>query len=295
MYSMTGFGRAECLAGNSQFVVEIKSVNHRYLETRFRLPPSLSQYEGKFLEQLRTHFERGSFEISIKQKPNPKAASLASTKFAVDTLAMKSLIEGAQELKSKFQVTGDIDLNFLASTGRVFIALEEPEDEENLTTQVNKALQAAIKELDSMRENEGRRLKEILKGELSGLNTAIAKLVKLAPDQPKKIEQRLKAKIAQWTLPSGVDAQRLEMEILFHAERADVTEELARLKTHTAAFLELLDAKGSVGRRLDFLTQELHREINTLSSKVAAIEMTQVAVEMKSAVEKLREQVQNVE
>jgi uncharacterized protein (TIGR00255 family) len=152
----------------------------------------------------------------------------------------------------------------------------------------------ALKALAAMREAEGKKLKTILKDGITSLAAVVERLSELAGQQPKKIEEKIKARIAQWNLTS-MDNQRLEMEIALYADRADITEEIDRLRTHAKAFLKQLDSPQGIGRRLDFLTQEILREVNTLGAKATLIEMTQLTVEAKTAVEKLREQVQNVE
>ena len=149
--------------------------------------------------------------------------------------------------------------------------------------------------MKEMREKEGLKTKAILKQGIGELLGFVQKLEKLAPEQPKRIQEKLKSRIQQWSLPGQVDPQRLELEVAFYSEKADVAEELARLTAHAKSFLDLLETKQGVGRRLDFLTQELNREVNTLSSKASILEMTQLAVEIKTTIEKLRERVQNVE
>ncbi len=292
---MTGFGRAEGKVGSSQFTIEVKSVNHRYLETRFRLPAALSSCENQCSEILRSRFERGAFEINIKHRYAPSGGTLtAGTRFIVDEMAARTLLEGAEWVRSELKLSDKPSLEFLAATNRVFIPVEEPEGAETLWAGVKPIYEQALNELSKMRDVEGTKLKKILKEGVDTLNKIVQALTLLAPEQPKRIQERLKSRVAQWAIAPS-DPQRLEMEIAFLAERADVTEELDRLKTHCTAFLKHLDASQSVGRKLDFLTQELHREVNTLGAKAALIEMTQLTVEGKTAVEKLREQVQNVE
>ena len=146
-----------------------------------------------------------------------------------------------------------------------------------------------------MREQEGMKLKTILLQGVSDLVKATSQLSQLAPRQPEKIKERLESRLAKWELSTPMDPHRLEWEIALAAEKADITEEIDRLKTHAEAFTGILNQAGPVGRKLDFLTQELHREVNTTASKSADIEITQVAVGLKTQIEKLREQVQNVE
>jgi uncharacterized protein (TIGR00255 family) len=295
MQSMTGFGRAEGSVGASQFTVEVKSVNHRYLDARFRLPNSLSLFEPVLGERLRGMFERGSFEITIRHKVTPAGNTMASgTRFVVDKTALESLIQSLKWVEDNYDLNLKLSPELLAQTGRIFVPIDEPETPESLLSGVKPIFEQALTQMAVMRDTEGKKLKSILKDGINSLSQTVEKLASLAPEQPKRIEERLKARVAQWNLTS-VDPHRLEMEVALYAERADITEELDRLKTHANAFLKHLDSPRGVGRRLDFLTQEILREVNTLGAKATLIEMTQLTVEAKTAVEKLREQVQNVE
>lgn len=295
MRSMTGFGRAEGRVGSSQYTVEIKSVNHRFLDIRFRLPPSLTLFESAFSEKLRSHFERGSFDVTIKHRLAPLGGVVATgMKFAVDESALASFLDSVESLKKK-NLKVEVSLDSLVTAGRIIIPVEESESAENLVDPIKGIFDLAAAQMKEMREKEGIKTKEILKQGIAELLSFVQKLEKLAPEQPKRIQEKLKGRIQQWSLPGQVDPQRLELEVAFYSEKADVAEELTRLTAHAKAFLELLETKQGVGRRLDFLTQELNREVNTLSSKASILEMTQLAVEIKTCIEKLREQVQNVE
>lgn len=296
MRSMTGFGRAEGRVGSSQYTVEIKSVNHRFLDIRFRLPPSLTLFESAFSEKLRGHFERGSFDITIKHRLAPLGGVIATgMKFAVDESALASFLDSVESLKTKKNIKVEVSVDSLVSAGRIIIPLEEAENAESLVDPIKAIFDQAAAQMKEMREKEGLKTKEILKQGINELLGFVKKLEKLAPEQPKRIQEKLKSRIQQWSLPGQVDPQRLEMEVAFYSEKADVSEELTRLTAHAKSFLDLMETKQGVGRRLDFLTQELNREVNTLSSKASILEMTQLAVEIKTAIEKLREQVQNVE
>jgi uncharacterized protein (TIGR00255 family) len=293
---MTGFGRSEGQIGTSFFTVEIKSVNHRYLDTRFRLPVALGLYEIPLAERLRGGFERGSFEINVRQKLISAGATVPSgTRFVVDEMAARSLFDGCEWLGKKFGIESVPTLELFALANRVFLPVEEVQDTEGLLEAVKQIFDKALADLKKMRESEGRHLKLILQEGVKRLLEIVKELEVLAPEQPKKIQERLKTRIAQWNLATSVDAQRIELEVALYAERSDITEELDRLRTHANEFLALLDRPKGVGRKLDFLTQELHREINTVSSKASLVELTQAAVEAKTLIEKLREQVQNVE
>lgn len=296
MRSMTGFGRAEGLIGNVHYSVEIKSVNHRYLDVRFRAPSSLSLFEIPLTEVLRQYAERGSFEVSVK----PKAASnqsviMGGTHFVVDELAVKSLFEAVGWLNKKYKTPAVPSLEMLAQTNRVFIPMEESVDAASALDELKALVETALKDLQKMREREGSQLKNILSEGAETLLATADELTRLAPEQPKRIQEKLTQRIAQLKLSGSADPQRLEWEIAFFAERSDITEEIDRIRTHAKEFLKLLTGGKAIGRKLDFLTQELHREVNTVGSKATMLEITRLVVSAKTAIEKLREQVQNVE
>lgn len=296
MRSMTGFGRAEGAVGTGHYSVEVKSVNHRYLDVRFRAPSALSLFEIPLTEVLRGFFERGSFELIIKPKAATGQAVVAGgTRFVIDEAAMKSLMEGVNWLHQKYQTDPIPSLEMLSGTNRIFIPVEDTSDTSTTYQQLKGLVETALRDLEKMRVAEGIRLKKILHEGADVLLKTADQLAGLAPDHPARIKEKLNQRISQWKLSGPADSQRLEWEVAFFAERADITEEIDRLRTHAKEFIALLGNDRSVGRKLDFLTQELHREVNTIGSKATLLEITKLSVEAKTAIEKLREQVQNVE
>jgi uncharacterized protein (TIGR00255 family) len=296
MNSMTGFGRSEATIGSYSFTVEIKSVNHRFLDVRFRMPQTLSSFEFALTETLKQHFERGSFEVNVKQRIDAtQNHSSFGTRFVVDEVAAKSLLDGCEWLAGKYKTPKVPSLEMLAMTNRVFVAVDEGADLTTLWNPFKALFEKTITELGKMRQSEGKRLKTVLGDGLKDIEKAVEKLSTLAPLHPEKVKEKLTQKLATWNLTAPIENSRLEWEVALLAEKADITEEIDRLKLHTKEFYTILEGSKPVGRKLDFLTQELHRETNTVSSKASAIEITRVAVELKATIEKLREQVQNVE
>ena len=294
MQSMTGFARAEGEAQGYRFSLEVKSVNHRFLDVRVRLPGTLALLELAVAERVRAHFERGSIEIFFRTPVTETGPSL--TRFALDETAVQSLIEACDRLEFQYKISGKPTLELMALTQKVFVAQEVGQDPMALMSGINPVLEKLLTELKKMRESEGKRLKESMQKELDGMKELVTKLVTLVPEQRKRTEKKIKERVAQWNLGTPVDAQRLEWEIAFYADRGDVQEELDRLGSHLVEFEKTMGQKGKgIGKKLDFLTQELHRELNTLGTKSQWIELTQIAVEGKALVERLREQVQNVE
>ena len=294
--SMTGFGRAEGQVGGTYFTFEVKSVNHRYLDLRFRLPTSLSILEIPLSEVVRSYFDRGAFEIILKHKLPAAGATLAgSTRYVVDGGAAKSFFESCEWLHKNYKTDKLPSIDAVLMTNRILVAVEDTQDSGSMLNEMKTLLEKALRDLNTMREAEGERLKTILADGIQELFKVADKIALAAPEHPKKIQEKLQARIAQWNLSSPVDAQRLEWEIAFFAERADITEEIDRLRTHVREFAGILQSGKAVGRKLDFLTQELHREVNTMGSKAPMVEITRLTVEAKTIIEKLREQVQNVE
>jgi len=252
--------------------------------------------ELQLLEVLKSHFERGSFEINIRQKSQLQTEGNGNTpRYSIDEEAAKSIIEGAEKLHLKFGTPKLPSLELLFQSGRVFVLGDNLETTPDLVEALKSKFETVLKELKGMREAEGNKLKSILTHCISDLNRGVDSLTKLAPKQPQQIKERLEARLSQLKLGTAADPHRLEWEIAIAAEKSDITEEMDRLKTHSDSFLSILSQSGAIGRKLDFLTQEMHREVNTTAAKSADIEITQLAVNLKTQIEKLREQVQNVE
>lgn len=305
MHSMTGFGRAEGIIDNGQYTIETKSLNHRYLDIRFRAPSFLNALEIPLSECLRSHFERGSFEINIRHRPVGSGGTMVSgTRFAVDESALDSFVQGCRVIEKKLNITTRPSLEAILLSQKILLPTEETVEPDKLQGPIKLIFESALKQLKHMREVEGNHLKIVLDQGISKLTETLSKIEDRARAQRAAIEERLGNRIREWKLESPVDANRLEWEVAFHADRSDITEEMDRLKTHAGEFRRLLSDKpatqndrGSkgIGRKLDFMTQELHREVNTLASKAILVDISLLAVEAKTLVEKLREQVQNVE
>ena len=295
MNSMTGFGRAEGSIGNGHYSVELKSVNHRYQDLRFRLSNSISVFEPRLAEILKKRFVRGAFEISIKPKVGSNDSTSSGFEFQVDEKAAKSFQLGCEKIGALWGKPVTPTLEGLLSTGKGLIPIEETLDSGESVEQLEAVFLKAVDDLEKSRGEEGARLKTLLNQGCQELLTLTEAMEKHAKDQPEKIREKLTSRIENWSLGAKADASRLEWEIAYFAERSDVTEEIDRLKSHANSFSEMLSAKGPVGRKLDFMTQEMHREVNTMGSKSSLIPLTQATVEGKTLIEKLREQVQNVE
>jgi len=296
MKSMTGFGRAEITAGSQQLTLEIKSVNHRFLDLRFRMPPNYLGWEAELTEEIRKFCERGSLDISLRQKFVAHQGKMAgNTRFAVDEKALESLEQAIELLQKKTEKKIAYTVQDLLQTGKVIVALEETEDKTIALKELLPLFSQALTHLLDMRAREGANLKKVTLRIVDEMKLELGEITKLAPLQTQRIKEKLENRLGQWKLSAPVDPNRLEWEVALMAEKSDIKEEIDRLNGHFQAFREAADSPKPVGRKLDFLIQELHREVNTIASKTSLIEITQLTVRLKSNIEKLREQVQNVE
>lgn len=279
--SMTGFGSAE--AGG--FRVDIRSLNHRYLEISLKAPAFLNEHEMTFRAMLRRHFSRGKLDVSITVAAESGAGP------AVNAEAAGRILRELRELQRAFAVPGEIDINTLAGFHEHFIGTDARYDADHLRAVFGQA----VERLAGMRRREGEALHHELASlvdELSGMNRKVRSLSSAAvPDAARRLRERLQAVLEGREL----DENRIVQEAALIAVRFDITEELARIDSHVEQFRATLAAGDVVGRKLDFLTQELNREANTIGSKAAETPIINEIVEMKACIERIKEQVQNVQ
>jgi uncharacterized protein (TIGR00255 family) len=289
--SMTGFGRDESMAADRQITVEIKSVNHRYGEIQVKLPQKYNALEDKFRQRLAVALSRGKIDLFIKVDDRDGDRQ----EMRIDMgLALKyhDKIRGLADFLHIPMNLGAAEL--LALPG--IMALEdEPEEMDKAWQALLPSVDRALHHLMAMREAEGARMVEDFRQRLSYMEWLRQQLLDHAAGVVESYRQRLTARIGELLGRQPVDESRLVQEIAMFADRASVDEELVRLDSHFRQFGELLEDSQPVGRKLDFLCQEMNREINTTGSKSNDLAMTKIVVEMKSELEKLREQVQNIE
>ena len=311
--SMTGFGRGESVAGNRRIAVEIKAVNHRYSEVQIRLPRRYNALEERLRQQLAASLPRGKADMFIKAE-NTEAAGASGAVGAengaigdggdggasdadvrIDKALALKYHSKVRDLAETLQIPMDFGLTELLALPGVLTVEETAEDMEEAWAMLAEPVEAAIGHVLAMRRAEGGRLAADFLQRLECLEGLRQSLLGYAADVVENYRQRLAARIAELMGKAPVDENRLVQEVAMFADRAGVDEELVRLDSHFRQFRELMDADEPVGRKLDFLCQEMHREINTVGSKANDLAMTKVVVEMKGELEKLREQVQNVQ
>jgi uncharacterized protein (TIGR00255 family) len=286
MHSMTAFARVDTQTEVGSFTWEIRSVNSRYLELHFRLPETLRGVEAQVREVLRQQLQRGKVECSLKFTPQVQSQGMSVNE------ALVSQLNGAADHVHSIIGPGNAlnALEILKWPG----VLEQPSlDSKVIEQDALSAFQVALDQLGAMREREGAALKQFIEQRLSCIEEQVIKVKALLPQILTAQRENLLSKLED--LKQQVDADRFEQEMVMVLNKADVDEELDRLDAHLGEVKRILKQKGAVGRRLDFMMQELNREANTLSSKSISHLTTQIAVELKVLIEQMREQVQNIE
>ena len=284
--SMTAFARVESNQDWGTLVWEIRTVNHRYLEPHFRLPETMREIEPRLREQLRKSLNRGKVECSLKVMLAEGSEQISLNHALVQQL--DQAINSICDVVDKAKKTDPLDI--LRWPG----VMEQSEADINqIQKHALKGFTEALEKVREARDREGTELKQFILQRLEGINQETVVVRKFMPEliqaQRDKITQRLADAAVE------VDQNRLEQELVFLVQKADVEEELDRLETHVNEVTRILNGKGTIGRRLDFLMQELNREANTLGSKAVGVEVTQSAVNLKVLIEQMREQVQNIE
>jgi uncharacterized protein (TIGR00255 family) len=287
MASMTGFARRETSGPFGVLVCEIRSVNHRFLESSLRLPDSCRSLEPALRQTLTAELRRGKVDCTILHRP----AAPAAGPLEVDAAALERLLGRARELATAAGAHARIDvLDLLRWPG---VLREDTIDAEEFAATVRELFTATLGELKAARAREGERLSGLIRQRCGTLAQLVAQVETRLPEVHARMRARIEERLAE--LGIEVNRERLEQELVLLLQRLDVTEELDRLRSHLEETERVLAAPEPAGRRLDFLMQEFNREANTLSSKAQDLEMTRAAVDMKVVIEQMREQVQNVE
>ncbi len=289
--SMTGFGRAEANWQTWSLKVEVKSLNHRFLEIIPRLPKRYQALEEKVRREIRERFARGRFEIFVQISGSPPQVAALS----LNQDLAEEYLRGLRYLKNLFHLPGEIEVADLLRMREVFSPVETEEDLEKLWQEMGPVLEKALEDLAEMRAREGAFLEGVLKEQLHKVEELLQAIERLKEPVLLAAKTRLEERVKKLLADQELDPLRLHQEIVFLTDRTDFTEELDRLKSHLVQFRKILQEEGPVGRKLDFLLQEMFREINTLANKAASAEISHLAVEVKCTLEKMREQVQNIE
>jgi uncharacterized protein (TIGR00255 family) len=291
---MTGYAQSRAEKDGWAVQLSMRSVNHRFLDVRVRMPEGWDALEMEIRKGVQEHFRRGHVEVTLQVQASKKNAVAINRDVAAAYLAAAQSLGKEFGVKAELDITGILRLPGVASPA-------PPQDEiEKLAATVRAGLSKAIEQLDEMRRVEGRELEEELTKRLAAVENATKQIEALAEKTRPAYARRLEARLKELLGNYEADPARVAQEAAFAAERNDTTEEIARLQSHTKQFRTLIMGGGEIGKKLDFLLQEMQREANTLLSKSNGadedgLQVTQLGLELKSEIEKLREQVQNVE
>lgn len=295
--SMTGYGRAQLLADGRDILVELRSVNHRYYEFSARLPRTCMYLEEKLKTFLNGKIARGKVEVSVTiTRPDGRDAQIAVNNSIAEGYvnALRAMNEELGE-NGRIWLEDDITLSSLLRLPDLFTVTKEQDDEAEVWANVSAAAAEALESFLQMRQREGERLGADLSGKLDILDGMLAQIESLEPGVAEHYRERLLTKLREMLADTNIDEQRILTETAIFAEKTAIDEETVRLHSHLAQFRTLLASPEPVGRKLDFLVQEMNREVNTIGSKAQDLSITRLVVDMKSEIEKIREQIQNIE
>lgn len=291
MKSMTGFGRATVEVGGRSCTAEIRTVNHRYCEISLRLPRSMQQLEPEARRLLQEKFPRGSISATVTldgREDDPGTLSL-------NAAVAGRYIELLRELQKTHGLGGHLDLNTVALLPDLWVYEQREADKSEVWPLLEASLVEVAKRVDENRALEGAHLEREFRLRIGHMADGLARIEARAPGRAREVKDRLKARLELLVAEGELDPTRLAQEMAVLADRIDYTEESVRLRTHLGQFLDLMASPGPHGRRLNFLIQEMGREANTIGSKANDPEISVIVIDLKEEIEKLREQVQNVE
>lgn len=289
--SMTGFGRCEVTEGQWKMTVEMKAVNHRYMDVSIKMPKKLSIFESLIRNVLKEYIERGKVDVFVSYE------DLSETGFALkynEQLAGMYL-KYLQQMADTFDLENDIRVSTLSRYPEVFVMEEEDTDENELWSVLEKAVRGACEKFAEARTAEGEHLKNDLIAKLDQMNTYVDYIEGRSPQIIAEYRGRLQMKIQDLLGDAQIDEGRIATEVTLFADKICVDEEMVRLRSHIKGMKDVLLAGGSVGRKLDFIAQEMNREANTILSKSSDLSISDTGINLKTDIEKVREQIQNIE
>ncbi len=290
--SMTGFGRGSAQVGAITATVEMRSVNNRYLDVPVRLPRALSGHETDAQNLVKEAFDRGRIEVQVEVNRNAEDDLLIQ----VNAKAARAYGRLLADLREAASIEEPVRLEHLIRYSEVFVtAKEDPATKEQMWQAVEAALAEAIEQMRAMRSREGQALQTDLETNMQAIEKTLIRIEERAPNRIQDSHTRLRERLEELLHDTRIDEDRLIQEIAILADKLDINEECVRLRSHLDMFREALDSDEPVGRKLNFIVQEVHREVNTISSKAHDAHIAHLAVSMKEEVEKIREQIQNVE
>ena len=289
--SMTGYGRAVQTIDGREITVELRSVNNRYLDCTVKLPRMFSFAEDSVKNRVKAAVSRGKVDVYI----GVNAAQAADVQVAVNRPVLESYLAALRQIETEYGVRDDVTVMSLARLPDVFSVEKTEEDEQKLTQDILSVAEEAIARYNTMRETEGAALEADLRGRAATILERVALVEARSPETVSEYRERLRQKMQEVLQNTAIDEGRILQEAAIYADRIAVDEETVRLRSHLAQLGDMLTKGGAIGRKLDFLLQELNRETNTIGSKCNDLELSNIVVDMKAEIEKIREQTQNIE
>ena len=292
--SMTGFGRIEITEGNRKYIVELKSVNNRYLDINIKMPKKFNAFEAAIRSELKNYMKRGKVDVFISYED----FSESETKVKYNKAIAQEYYSYLNEMAGDFGLDNDVRISVLSRFPEVFTMEEEELNEEEVLSGLMKALAGAGKQFMESRAREGEFLCKDLTEKLDGMMENVEYIAERSPEIIKEYKDKLREKIQDLLEDKQVDENRLAMEVTIYADKICVDEEITRLRSHIGATKDTLlkgDDKDGIGRKLDFLAQEMNREANTILSKSTDLKISDRGIALKTDIEKVREQIQNIE
>lgn len=289
--SMTGYGRCEAVTDGKKILVEIKSVNHRYSDYNIKVPRHLGYLEDKIRKEVSESVIRGKIDIYV----NVDYFEISDKEITLNKELAKSYINALYTLRDEFGLTDDITVTRVARNSEIFKSERIEEDEEALWLSVKSVLDTALEAFVAMRAREGERIEKDLCGRIEYMRSLAEEVDSRSPETVNEYRDRLYEKIKEIIDGHEIDEGRILTEVAIYADKVAVNEETVRLRSHFDEFDTIIGSGEPAGRRLDFLIQEINREVNTIGSKASDIEIAKTVVALKGEIEKLREQIQNIE
>lgn len=289
--SMTGFGRCEIQSGEKKFTVEMKGVNHRYLDVNIRMPKKLYFFETAIRSYLKKYIQRGKVDIFVTYEDLSEGQMFLKYN---ETLAAEYL-GYFRQMEEKFGLENDVRISALSRYPEVFTMEEQDVDEEELWNGLREALDGACIQFVSARETEGEKLREDLIGKLDDMKAVVEKIEERSPQILSEYREKLEDKVKELLADTQIDESRIAAEVVLFADKICTDEEIVRLKSHIDHMKSTLQAGEGIGRKLDFIAQEMNREANTILSKANDLTVSNYGIDLKTEIEKVREQIQNIE
>ena len=289
--SMTGFGRGNCESDGKSFTIEIKSVNHRYFETNIRMPRVLIVFEDKIRKIIGEKVKRGKLDVFVTQGNYDKEEAYAT----LNEKLAESYINCFRVLKDKYNLEGDISVSQIARLPEVITLKQKEEDISETFEGIEQSLNEALEALLFMREREGEKLLEDVISKCDFISSLVQKIKERSPFVFNEYKVKLNQRLNALNKEVEFDENRVAMEVAIFADKAGIDEEIVRLNSHIQQMRETLIIDEPIGRKLDFIIQEMNRETNTIASKANDLEILNTVINMKSEIEKIREQIQNIE